>query len=46
MVFPSPISSAKIPLSFLSNMVTNQSRPICWYSLNVCFKRNGIVVTT
>uniref|UniRef100_A0A1A9ZAR4 Uncharacterized protein n=1 Tax=Glossina pallidipes TaxID=7398 RepID=A0A1A9ZAR4_GLOPL len=45
-VLPKPISSANIPLSLRSFIVTSQSRPICWYSRNVCFKRNGTGVTT
>lgn len=43
---PKPISSASIPLSLLSNMATNQSSPMCWYSLNLCLRRNGTAVFT
>ena len=45
-VFPSPISSANIPLILFSCNVTSQSNPICWYSLNVCWIKNGIFVLT
>jgi hypothetical protein len=40
-------SSAKIPFSLFSYIVTSQSRPTCWYSLSVCFSSNdGIMVLT
>lgn len=45
-VLPSPISSARIPLSFLSCKVINQSNPMTWYSLNFLFSKNGILVLT
>lgn len=46
MVFPNPISSAKIPLSFLSCKVISQSSPIIWYSHSFHFSKNGILVLT
>ena len=45
-VFPNPISSAKIPFSFLSYIAAIQSRPMCWYSRNECFSKNGTLATT
>lgn len=46
MVLPRPISSARMPLSFFSYMVTSQSSPMCWYSRNVPCSRKGIGVLT
>lgn len=46
MVLPRPISSAKMPLSFFSYIVTNQSSPMCWYSRSVPWSRNGMGVFT
>ena len=46
MVFPNPISSAKIPLILFSCKVTNQSSPMCWYSRKVCWIKKGILVLT
>uniref|UniRef100_A0A0A9CXK2 Similar to PIE1 (PHOTOPERIOD-INDEPENDENT EARLY FLOWERING 1) n=1 Tax=Arundo donax TaxID=35708 RepID=A0A0A9CXK2_ARUDO len=45
-VFPKPISSARIPLSLFSYIATNQSNPICWYSRRECLRRNGNFVRT
>ena len=46
MVLPSPISSARMPLSRFSCMVASQSRPTCWYSRRLCFSRKGTLVFT
>ena len=46
MVFPSPISSARMPFSLFSYIVASQSRPTCWYSRRLCFSRKGIAVLT
>lgn len=45
-VFPRPISSAKIPFNLFSYIVTSQSKPMCWYSRKECLRRNGNFVLT
>lgn len=46
MVFPRPISSARMPFNLLSSMATSHSSPMCWYSRNLCRRRNGTLVFT
>ena len=46
MVFPRPISSARMPFSLFSSMATSQSSPMCWYSRSLCLRRNGTFVFT
>ena len=42
-VFPRPMSSAKMPPKLYSSSVFNQSYPTCWYSLKSAFIPFGIL---
>ena len=45
-VFPRPISSARMPFSLRSSIATSQSSPMCWYSRSLCRSRKGTFVFT